>query len=242
LPEPIPPGPPPSGQSAGPSSSAATQPAGTPRAGTQPAGTQPAATSPAATSPAGTPPAGTPSAGTPPANGNVNGGPSDVEPAGFTTRPVLFTTAICAAAAALGHGVLWLAAGQHWIDKGVFWQPVVGISMSIVSITAFGGFLVASRRTRVAIAACFLLTFLVSLTYLLTIQDLADKASRGLAKDAFNDFRTVVVTIIGFYFGSEAIVAAAKIVGSARRTESGASAAEIRRMDRDLPTTKAPAS
>jgi hypothetical protein len=123
----------------------------------------------------------------------------------------------------------------HWIDKGIFWQPVVGISLVIVSIAAFGGFYVATRRARVAIAAAFLLTFLVSLTYVLTVQDLADKASRGLANDMFADLRTVVVTIIGFYFGSEAIVASAKVIGAARRSDAGVSPTEMSRMDRDLP-------
>jgi hypothetical protein len=157
----------------------------------------------------------------------------DVQPEGFGRRPILYTTAICATFGALGHAVLWLGAARGWVDRGVYWQPVVGIALVIVSVTAFGGFYVASRRARVAIAASFLLTFLVSLTYVLTVQALASAAAQGAAKDLFNDFRTVVLTIIGFYFGTETIVSVAKIVRISQGT-TNINAAAIQRADRDL--------
>jgi hypothetical protein len=155
--------------------------------------------------------------------------PEVILPAGFGRRPILYTTAICAASAALGHAILWLGAAQHWV--GVLWQPVVGIVLVIVSVTAFGGFYVASQRTRIAIAASFLLTFLVSLTYVVTIQALADAAGRGFAKQLFDDFRSVVLTIIGFYFGTETIISVAKIV----RSDPTA----VQNVDRDLTTPSA---
>jgi hypothetical protein len=72
------------------------------------------------------------------------------------------TTAICAVFAAAGHGMLWLAYSNEWNsreDVDMPWQPVAGISIVVVAVVAFGGFYVASRRARVAIAASFLLTW-----------------------------------------------------------------------------------
>ena len=157
----------------------------------------------------------------------------DEDPAheGVSIKPVVWTTAICSVAAALGHGVLWAAYSWNWNDTNVRvpWQPVAGISLVIVAIVAFGGFYIASRRSRVAIASSFLLTFLVSLTFIITIDALAG-ATRGDAKEIFDDFRLIVVTIIGFYFGSETIVTVAKVIGVSRTGDVEA----IKTSDRDL--------
>jgi hypothetical protein len=64
---------------------------------------------------------------------------------------------------------------------------------------------------------------------------LASAAAQGAAKDLFNDFRTVVLTIIGFYFGTETIVSVAKIVRVSQGT-GNINAAAIQRADRDLVT------
>jgi len=157
---------------------------------------------------------------------HVRDGNKDAQPTGFGRRPILYTTAICATAGVLGHAILWLGQAQNWVNRGVYWQPVFGSALVIVSVTAFGGFYVASQRARVAIAASFLLTFLVSLTYFLTIQVLASVAVKDAAKVLLNDFRTVVLTIIGFYFGTETVVSVTKII----RADPTA----VQRVDRDL--------
>jgi hypothetical protein len=148
-------------------------------------------------------------------------------------HPVLWTTIICTLAAAGGHTVLWLASAFGW-DTGpghdVTWQPVVGISLSIVGVASFGGFYLASRRARVAIAASFLLTFLVSLTFIMTLQGLATDLNND-AKEIFKDFLHFNEVIIGFYFGSEAIVSATKAVAVSRTTNDPTA---VQRADRDL--------
>ena len=171
------------------------------------------------------------------ANDQASAETEDVEPAGFGRRPVLVTTAICGIVGALGHAVLWIGEGQDWIDRGIYWEPVVGIAIVVVSITSFGGFYVASRRTRVAIAASFLLTFLVSLTYVLTTQALADAASRGAAKDVFDDFRTVVVTILASILAARRLSLSLRSWALLALLPGGATAVTIRRMDRDLQRT-----
>jgi hypothetical protein len=49
------------------------------------------------------------------------------------------------------------------------------------------------------------------------------------------DFRAVVITVVGFYFGSEAVVSAVKVYSVAK---SNGSAGDIVRADRDLPTDR----
>jgi hypothetical protein len=98
---------------------------------------------------------------------------------------------------------------------------------------AFGGFYAASKRARIAIASSFLLTFLTMLTFVLTIGEFA-LATRGAGEALVSDFRAVVITVVGSYFGSEAVVSAVKIVNVRR---AGATPAEIRRADRDLAST-----
>lgn len=139
--------------------------------------------------------------------------------------PVVITTVICALAAVVGHVMLGLNFRYGWLP----WQPIAGASVSLVAVTAFGGFYLASRRARVAITASFLLTFLVLLTYVVTIEEVASvtDGQQGLV----TDFRVVVQTIVGFYFGTEAVVAVSKVLGVAR---SGGTPAAVRRADRDL--------
>lgn len=155
--------------------------------------------------------------------------------------PIILTTVICALIAAAGHAVLWIADSQGWTvpietsdgtrGAAIPWQPVTGIVLVVIAIVAFGGFFIASRRARVAISASFLLTFLVSLTYILTVQGLAQATQAGGAKDLFDDFRTVIIVIIGFYFGTEALVSGAKIIGAALTRNDPTL---IQRADRDL--------
>jgi hypothetical protein len=185
------------------------------------------------------------------ADGRLPGAPDDVrdtddEAEAITVRYVFLTTFICVCAASAGHVVLWVAYSSGWqkdrFDAGqpllVPWEAVVGISLCIVALVAFGGFYAASRRARVAIASSFLLTFLVMLTYVLTLRGLAD-ATVGQGQPLVDDFRTVVLTVVGFYFGSEAVVSAAKVLASSK---PGANATDIRRADRDLAPAPARAS
>ena len=159
---------------------------------------------------------------------------SDVDQ--IAIAPVIWTTLICALIAGGGHAVLWLSRSIGWTvpsSEGAVipWQPVTGIVLVLVAITAFGGFYIAARRARVAISASFLLAFLVALSYVLTLQGLAEATQAGGAKEIFNDFRTVVIVIIGFYFGTEALVSAAKIIGAALTHNDPKI---IQRADRDL--------
>jgi hypothetical protein len=146
-------------------------------------------------------------------------------------RAVLLTTAVCATVGVAGHGLLWAASANGWMKSGtVPWQPVTGIVLVVIAVVAFGGFYIASQRARIAIASSFLLTFLVALTYVLTIERFA-KATLGQAKVIFDEFRNTVAVIIGFYFGSEAAVSVTKIIAASR---APASAADVRDADRDL--------
>jgi hypothetical protein len=147
-------------------------------------------------------------------------------------------------AAAVGTGVLVaLLFGAAWLasrDKALAWQPVVGLSLSVVAVAAFGGFYLASRRSRVGFAASFVLTFLVLLSYMLTLEGLAAaangsqgggelSASADSVRELLTDFRGAVALIVGFYFGTDAAVSAVKIW----RTESK-DAQDVGRLDRDL--------
>jgi hypothetical protein len=167
----------------------------------------------------------------------AEGDGGSAEPDSIAIAPVIWTTVICALFAIGGHAMLWVGSSLGWTipteggrGASVPWQPVTGIVLVGVAIVAFGGFFIAARRARVAISASFLLTFLVALSYVLTLQGLAE-ATQGGAKELFNDFRTVVIVIIGFYFGTEALVAGAKIIGTAL---GRADARSVQKADRDL--------
>lgn len=122
------------------------------------------------------------------------------------------------------------------------WQPIVGLSLSVVAITSFGGFYLASRRARIGFAASFVLTFLVLLSYMLTLDGLAAAAdgrpaageeeftaAASAIREFLTDFRGSVALIVGFYFGTDAAVSVVKIF----RTNQ-AEGSEIARLDRDL--------
>lgn len=173
--------------------------------------------------------------------GEFDGGAPEPERDTIAIAPIIWTTVICAVIATGGHAVLWVASSLGWTvpietaegarGAAVPWQPVTGIVLVLVAIVAFGGFFIASRRARVAISASFLLTFLVALSYVLTLQGLAAATQAGGAKALFDDFRTVVIVIIGFYFGTEALVAGAKIIGAAITKNDPKI---VQRADRDL--------
>lgn len=139
--------------------------------------------------------------------------------------PIRVTTIVCTVAAAMGHAVLWVSYALKW-GEYIPWQPVAAISLSIVAVAGFGGFYLASRRARIAIASSFLLTFLVALTYMLTIDELGELSTNAQA--LFDDFRNVVLLIVGFYFGTDAAVGVAKVLRTA--PESG----NVQAADRDL--------
>lgn len=130
------------------------------------------------------------------------------------------------------YGIAWLAAVS---DKPFPWQPVVGFTMSVVAVASFGGYYLASRRARVGFAASFVSTFLVLLSFMLTLDGLAH-AANGEAQGAANavqglltDFRGSVAIIVGFYFGTDAAVSVAKMIKA-----GGSDPREISRLDRDI--------
>lgn len=173
----------------------------------------------------------------PAAGGDVCDGDASDE---IATRPLLWTTVICVALAWAGHGLIWAAYALEWNkpdNVNVPWEPVAGLSLSSIAIVAFGGFYISSRRARIAIAASFLLTFFVTLTFVLTINAFAEQTA-GAAKELFDDFRNIVGLIVGFYFASETAVSGLKVL---RAGGTDANLADIQRADRDFapPAAKA---
>jgi hypothetical protein len=163
----------------------------------------------------------------------------DGDPESVKPKYVIGTTFFCLLFALFGHVVLWIAfssgsnlvRGEAGLPPIAVWEAAIGVSVVGVAVIAFGGFYAATLRARVAIAASFLLTFLVILSYALTIRGFAG-ATVGDASALVGDFRAVVITVVGFYFGSEAIVSAVKVYGVMK---SGGSARDVVRADRDLP-------
>jgi hypothetical protein len=134
---------------------------------------------------------------------------------------------------AAGHLVLlggWVSRTPGQTDNLLPWQPVVGASLTAVATLAFGGFYYASLRARVAIMSSFLLTFLLLLTYVLTVREIQPTVDQTLVQSLTGDFRVIVQTIVGFYFGTETILSLTKILRAPKDD-----AASIRRADRDLP-------
>ncbi|MER5257973.1 hypothetical protein [Streptomyces sp. NPDC002855] len=154
-----------------------------------------------------------------------------------SNAPVWWTVIVCTIAGTAGHAMLWISYANDW-SRAVPWQPVTGISLLVIAVVSYGGFYVASRRARIAIASSFLLTFLAVLTYVLTIRALAD-ASQSYGNETFDDFRWIVQTVIWAYFGSEAIVSTTKVI-AAKRTATNPS--EIQRSDADLVLPERPTS
>jgi hypothetical protein len=138
---------------------------------------------------------------------------------------------------ALLYGVAWRSA----VGSLPFaWQPVVGLTMSVVAMASFGGYYLASRRSRVGFAASFVLTFFVLLSFMLTLDGLArvvagSDAGEGAAvaakviQDLLSDFRNSVALIVGFYFGTDAAVSIVKMFRTVGRDPE-----DIARLDRDL--------
>jgi hypothetical protein len=146
-------------------------------------------------------------------------------------RPaVLWTTIACAAIAVSGHVALllgWLFGDQK--NNALPWQPVVGASIAGVAIVSFGGLYYAALRMRVALAGSFVLTFLLLMTFVLTVTEIgANVRLSKFTSDVMGDFRVIVQTVIGFYFSTEALLSVTKIIKSDGGSRS-------RRADRDLP-------
>lgn len=156
---------------------------------------------------------------------------TDVSPTRDGRAAVFVTTILCAIFAGAGHITLLIAA-QGDDEVPFAWQPVVGASLALVATISFGGYFYASLRARVAIAASFVVTFLLILTYTLTLTQLGEWNDESLAEDMLTDFRVIVQTIIAFYFGTETLVTVTKIV----KIPAGAGATAITRSDRDLPS------
>jgi hypothetical protein len=176
------------------------------------------------------------------ANKNGNKRNKGTRPRARVDRAALLWGAATAVAAGFVVAMLFGIARLSAAGTSLAWQPIVGLSLSVVAVAAFGGFYLASRRARVGFAASFILTFLVLLSYMLTLDGLAavaDGGSSGLGDDEFaaaagairdllTDFRGSVALIVGFYFGTDAAVSVVKIL----RTHADGN--EIARLDRDL--------
>jgi hypothetical protein len=158
---------------------------------------------------------------------------ADVAKTELGTHPILWTVGICLAATIGGNVVFWVGQATGKIDVLVFWPPIFAIVVTVVALTSFGGFYIASRRARVAIGASFILTFFVVLAFSLTIAALNIAAQNSLAADMVKDFRTVSLTVITFYFGSETLITATKMITA--RTMDPQARAEMGKLDRDLP-------
>jgi hypothetical protein len=148
-------------------------------------------------------------------------------------RAVVLTTIVCTLLATAGHVTLlvgWMARPADSTTNLLPWQPVVGVSLAGVAVVAFGGFYHASLRARIAIMSSFVLTFLLLLTFVLTVQEINAGADLEVFQALFSDFRWIVQTIIAFYFVTETTLSLTKII----RAPAESPAAQ-RRADRDLP-------
>jgi hypothetical protein len=161
----------------------------------------------------------------------------DAEPPdeGVARGAVVSTTIVCATLAVAGHIVLYLAFIEA-LPFQLVWQPVVGAVLSSIGIVAFGGFYLATRRARIAIASSFLLTFIVTLTFVATIGAFAANSQLDGVRPFFDDLRNIVQTIIIAYFGSETVISALKVGGVAwvKKNDPNTSTTAIQTADRDL--------
>jgi hypothetical protein len=165
--------------------------------------------------------------------------PSEPQDGYINKRAVYVTIGTCVGAAIFVH-LVFLATDIVNGDRGFItagWQPLVGIALSVVSLIAFGGFYLASRRFRVAITASFLLTFLIMMSFGLTLPEFAKATESDFMHQIEHNFFNVVVAVVGFYFGSESVVSIAKAVTVMKAPDS---AHEITRCDRDLAETSGP--
>jgi hypothetical protein len=146
---------------------------------------------------------------------------------------VLLTTALCVLFGVAGHLVLlggWVSRAPGQSGDALPWQPVVGASLTAVALLSFGGFYYASLRARIAIMTSFLLTFLLLLSYVLTVRELQPTVDQTLVEILIGDFRVIVQTVVGFYFSTETVLSLTKILRAPKDDP-----AAIRRADRDLP-------
>ena len=146
---------------------------------------------------------------------------------------VLLTTALCVLFGVAGHLALlggWVSSAPGQSDKALPWQPVVGASLTAVALLSFGGFYYASLRARIAIMTSFLLTFLLLLSYVLTVRELQPTVDQTLVETLIGDFRVIVQTVVGFYFSTETVLSLTKILRAPKDDP-----AAVRRADRDLP-------
>jgi hypothetical protein len=162
--------------------------------------------------------------------------PSEAQDGYINKRAVYVTIGTCVGAAIFVHLVFLAtdAVNGERAFSTAGWQPLVGIALSIVSLVAFGGFYLAARRFRVAITASFLLTFLIMMSFALTLPEFARATESDFMNRIEDNFFKVVVAVVGFYFGSESLVSIAKAVTVMKAPES---AHEITRSDRDLAET-----
>jgi hypothetical protein len=164
---------------------------------------------------------------------------------GVSVRKVTSATLVCAVVAGLGHLLIYLGYVVSFYShppghpelRWIPWPPCVGITLALVAALSFGGFYAASLRARVAIAASFLLTFLVLLSFELSIGELSQASSSQYAGangavDLIRDLRGYVGVVVGFYFGSEAAISIAKTVGVAFGNPDNSAA--VMTADRDL--------
>ena len=152
----------------------------------------------------------------------------------FGRKPGLWTIVTITGTSVAGNLVLWVGSATHSVDRVVFWAPIFAIVVSVVGLVSFGGFYVASHRARVAITASVVTTFIVMLVFSLTITALNESANAKLAEALIADFRTIVIAVVGFYFGTETVVTVTKIVAT-RQADPGLRQT-LGRVDRDLPT------
>jgi hypothetical protein len=166
-------------------------------------------------------------------NGAQPSQPSEVVDGYINKRAVYYSIATCVASVVVVHLVLMVAAldSGRTTNTAIPWQPLVGIALSMGSLISF---YLAARRFRVAITASFLLTFLVMMSFALTLPEFAKSTQSEFMTQIQHNFFSVVVAVVGFYFGSEAVVSIAKAVSVTKAPES---AAEITRSDRDLAET-----
>jgi len=152
------------------------------------------------------------------------------EKAGAKSRLALVVASI-----ALGVALLFLTGLLRNLPKAVLAAIVLVAVKGLIDVREIGRLRRVSRlEFRVAITASFLLTFLVMMSFALTLPEFAKSTQSEFMTQIQHNFFSVVVAVVGFYFGSEAVVSIAKAVSVTKAPES---AAEITRSDRDLAET-----
>lgn len=91
------------------------------------------------------------------------------------------------------------------------WRSILGLALAAVAVLSFGGFLRATARIRVAIAAAFVLTFLALLSFYVAVPQIGAQFGDGVGKDFAALLTSVVSTVVAFYFGTEAVVSGLKV-------------------------------